>query len=84
MVIPARRAIRRTIRPAPCRSSCRPSAVRKTGPSLRSLMARSIARGAGCERDGDDLAALAGDHQGTVPALDAKRLDAGTGGFGHA
>ena len=41
---PGRRATRRTIRPAPCRSSRRPSAARKTGPSLRSPMARSIAR----------------------------------------
>ena len=44
LVIPARRAARRTIRAAPCRSSRRPSAVRKTGPSLRSPTARSIAR----------------------------------------
>jgi hypothetical protein len=44
LVIPARRAIRRTIHPAPCRSSRRPSAARKMGPSLRSPMARSIAR----------------------------------------
>ena len=42
--IPARRAILRTIRPAPCRSSRRPSAVRNTGPLVRSLTARSIAR----------------------------------------
>ena len=33
LMIPARPAIRRTIRAAPCRSSRRPSAVRKTGPS---------------------------------------------------
>ena len=43
LVIPARRTILRTIRPAPCRSSRRPSAVRKTGPSPRSPVARSIA-----------------------------------------
>ncbi|HEU5388023.1 MAG TPA: hypothetical protein VFV73_19175 [Streptosporangiaceae bacterium] len=42
--IPARRAVWRTIRPAPCRSSRRPSAARNTGPSVRSPMARSIAR----------------------------------------
>jgi len=47
-------------------------------------MARSIARGARCERDGDNLAALAGDHQSPVPALDAQGLDVGTGSFGHA
>lgn len=43
-VIPALQVIRRTIRPAPCRSSLRPSAARKMGPSLRSPMARSIAQ----------------------------------------
>ena len=40
----ARRAVLRTIRPAPCRSSRRLSAARKTGPPVRSPMARSIAR----------------------------------------
>jgi hypothetical protein len=40
--------------------------------------------GARCEWDGDDLAALAGDDQGAVPALDAQGLDAGAGGFGDA
>jgi hypothetical protein len=34
------------------------------------------------ERDGDDLAAFAGDDQRPVAALDAERLDVGTGGFG--
>ena len=43
---PARRAALRTIRPAPCRSSRRPSAARNTGPPVRSAMARSIARDA--------------------------------------
>jgi hypothetical protein len=32
--------------------------------------------------DSDDLAALAGDDQRPVPALDTQRLDVGTGGFG--
>jgi hypothetical protein len=41
--IPARRAILRTIRPAPWRSSRCPSAARNTGPSVRSPTARSIA-----------------------------------------
>jgi hypothetical protein len=46
-------------------------------------MARSIARAVrGRERDGDDLAALAGDHQGPVPALDAHGFNIGTSGFG--
>jgi len=44
LLIPARRATRRTMRPARCRSRRRPSAARKTGPSVRSPMARSIAR----------------------------------------
>src|SRR5262249_61504710 len=35
-------------------------------------------RGTGCERDGDHHAALAGDHQRAVPALDAQGLDVGT------
>jgi hypothetical protein len=39
------------------------------------------AGGPRCERDGDDLAALAGDDQGPVPALDAQRLNAGGGSF---
>jgi hypothetical protein len=37
--------------------------------------------GTGCERDGDDLAALAGDNKRPVLALDAQVLDAGAGGF---
>jgi hypothetical protein len=41
---PARRASRRTIRPAPCRSSRAPAGVVKIGPSHRSPTARSIAR----------------------------------------
>ena len=40
----ARRAVLRTIRPAPWRSSRRPSAARNAGPPARSPMARSIAR----------------------------------------
>src|SRR5947209_1941829 len=45
LVIPARRAVVRTIRPAPWRSSRRPSAARNTGPSVRSPIARAV-RGA--------------------------------------
>src|SRR5260370_41432054 len=37
--------------------------------------------GAGRERDGDDLAALAGDRQGPVPALQAQVLDISAGGL---
>jgi hypothetical protein len=40
LAIPPRRATRRTILPAPCRSSRCPSAVRNTGPPVRSPMAR--------------------------------------------
>jgi hypothetical protein len=36
----------------------------------------------GGERDGDDLAAPAGDHQGPVPSLDAKGFNVGASGFG--
>jgi hypothetical protein len=44
LAIPARRATWRTIRAAPWRSSRRPPGARKTGPSQRSPIARSIAR----------------------------------------
>src|SRR5215472_5770269 len=44
LLIPARCAARPTIRAAPWRSSRRPSAAKKTGPSLRSPTAKSIAR----------------------------------------
>jgi hypothetical protein len=40
------------------------------------------ASGPGGEGDGDDLAALAGDHQGPVPPFQAQLPDIGTGGFG--
>ena len=39
-------------------------------------------RGAWRQRDGDHLAALAGDHEGAVPALDAQGLDIRAGGLG--
>jgi hypothetical protein len=35
------------------------------------------------QRDGDDLAALAGDRQRPVPALQPQVLDVGAGGLGH-
>ena len=44
LVIPALRATLRTIRPAPCRSSRRPSAARNTGPPVRWPTTRSKAR----------------------------------------
>jgi hypothetical protein len=85
LVIPARRAAWRTIRAAPWRSSRRPSAAKKTGPSHRSPVARSIARAVrGASGIVTTLAALAGDDQGPVAALDAQGLDVGAGGFGNA
>jgi len=42
------------------------------------------AGGARGERDRDDLAALAGDDQSAVAALEAQVLDVGAGGFRHA
>ena len=92
LVIPARRAIRRTIRPAPCRADDPPGTVpvqpapisgQEDG-SFGAFADGQVDRpgGARGERDGDDLAALAGDHQGSVAALDAERFDAGAGGLG--
>jgi hypothetical protein len=42
------------------------------------------AGGARGERNGDDLAALAGDDQGPMAALEAQVLDIGAGGLGDA
>jgi hypothetical protein len=66
----------RTMRAAPCRSSRRPSAAVNSGPSVR-LADRQVDRpgGARRQRDGHHLPALAGDHQGAVPALEAQVLD---------
>jgi hypothetical protein len=36
-----------------------------------------------CEGDGDHLAALAGNDQGAVPALDAQGFNVGASGFGY-
>ena len=80
--IPARRAVLRTIRLAPCRSSRRPSAARNTGPSVRSPDGQVDRPGrAGRQRDGHHLAALTGDRQRPVPALQAQVLDVGAGGL---
>jgi hypothetical protein len=76
LAIPARRAALRTIRPAPCRPGRRPPAAGNAGPAARSPMARPITPcRARCERDGDDLAALAGNRQGPVAAFEAGVLD---------
>jgi hypothetical protein len=52
--------------------------------SLAALADRGVdgPGGARGERDGDDLAALAGDHQGAVAPLDPHRLDVGAGRLG--
>jgi hypothetical protein len=70
LLIPARRMTCRTIRAAPCRSSRRLSALRKSGP-FGALIDGQVDRpcGAGCQRDGDHRAARAGDDQGAVPAF---------------
>jgi hypothetical protein len=54
--------------------------------ALAALADGQVDRPGGVRRqwDGDDLAALAGDHQGTVPALDAQRLDVGARGLGDS
>jgi len=65
----------------------RPAAVlREEHRSLAALANHEVdgACGARGERDGNDLASLAGDHQGAVPALDARRLDICAGGLRHA
>jgi len=77
VAIPARRAVVRTIRPAPCRSSRRPSLARNRA-------AGTVVDGPGGprrRRDGCHLAARAGDRQGPVAALKARVLDVGAGGL---
>ena len=80
--IPARRAVLRTIRPAPCRSSRRPSLARNTGPS-GAFPDGQVDRpgGARRQRDGHDLAALTSDRQGPVAAFEAQVLDVRAGGL---
>jgi hypothetical protein len=83
LVISARRARRRTIRAAPCRSSRCRLGPRKIGPSTPLTNGQvDRPRRPRRERDGDHLAALADDNQSPVPALDAQVLDVGVGGFG--
>ena len=76
--------MRRTIREAPCRSSRAPSRPTKIGPSA-AFADDQIDRsgGAGRERDGDVLAALAQDQQGAVTAFQAESFDVGTDRFRH-
>jgi hypothetical protein len=56
-----------------------PPIGRKEDGSFASLADRQVycPGGAWRERDGYDLPALSGDHQGAVPALNAERLDVG-------
>ena len=78
LAIPARRAVVRTIRPAPCRSSRRPS------PGQEERPVGTVADGPGGprrQRDGHHLAALAGDRQGPVATLKAQVLDVRAGGL---
>jgi hypothetical protein len=85
LTIPARRAALRTIRAAPCR--VQPAAVRgQEDWPVCPLADGQVDRPCGTrrERDRDDLAALAGDHQCAVPALGAEVLDVGAGGLGHS
>jgi hypothetical protein len=70
------------------------AAVPVQPPSVRSEKQRAFgalayrqvdrAGGARGERDGDDLAALAGDDQGAVAAFQAQVLDVRASGLGHA
>jgi hypothetical protein len=64
LVIPARRAAWRTIQP----SAIGGPEDRPRAPFADGQVDRS--RGTWRERDGDDLPALAGDHECPVPALD--------------
>ena len=82
---PARRATRRTILAAPCRSS----RLRSRGGEARSFAAFADgqvdrAGGPRRERDNGFPAALAGNRQGPVAALGAQSLDVRAGGLGHA
>ena len=54
--------------------------------SLAAFADREVdgAGGSGCERDGDDLAALAQDREGAVPAFEAERFDVRADRFGDA
>jgi hypothetical protein len=84
LLIPARPATRRTIRAAPRRSSRRPSVARKIGPSLRSPMARSIARAVrGASGMVTILPPLAGDGQRPVPPSRGTRSPGADGEHGR-
>ncbi len=77
LLMPAAFATRRTMRAAASRVIRSPLAPTNRGPSARSPMARSNARGAGSERDRDGLAALVVHDQGPMTALEAELFDVG-------
>lgn len=81
-VIPARRAIRLTVRSAAYRSIRAPPAPRKMGPPARSSRYRLIALEVRSDGDGDVLAALAHDLEREMAALVVQVLDVGPGGLG--
>ena len=83
LLIPARRATRRTIRDAACRSRRSPSEPQEDR-ALAAVSDREIDRagGPGRKRNDDDLAALAENPQGAVAAFDAELFDVRTDRFG--
>jgi hypothetical protein len=82
---PARRATRRTIRPAACRSIRAPFGAQEDR-AVEALADGQIDRAGAArrERGGDDLPALAPHGQRAVPALDPQLVDLGAEGFGDA
>jgi hypothetical protein len=85
LTIPARWAIRRTIRPAAWRSMRLPSVPTKIGPPQRSLTARSMARavrGAGRHAMVTTLPPLAHDRERAVTVLEPKVFDVSANGLG--
>ena len=84
LAIPARRVARRTIRAVPWRPS--PPPVRSDEQRPFGALSHGQVDGAGGarrERDGGHLAALAGDDQGAVAALQSQLLEVCAGGLGH-
>jgi hypothetical protein len=84
LVIPARRAVVRTICPAPCRSSRRPVCGQEQR-SVGVFADGQVDRPGGPrrQRDRHHLAALAGHGESPVPALEAQVLDVRAGGLGN-
>ena len=83
LFIPARRATRRTIRPAPWRSIRWRLAPTKMGPARRSPIAKSTAPLCAAPGDGHRLPALAQHSQGAVAPLQAEGFDVGAKGLRH-